>query len=36
MATFDSSKNIAVGQTAELAKKGTTLSEAKEELKKQN
>ena len=36
MATFDSSKNIAVGQTAELAKKGTTLSNAQEELKKQN
>ena len=36
MATFDSSKNIAVGQTAELASKGTTLSEAEKELKKQN
>jgi len=36
MATFDSSKNIAVGQTAELASKGTTLSKAKEELEKQN
>tara|TARA_R110002167_G_scaffold113607_1_gene286818 strand:- start:441 stop:3815 length:3375 start_codon:yes stop_codon:yes gene_type:complete len=36
MATFDSSKNIAVDQTAELAKKGTTLSTAQEELKKQN
>ena len=36
MATFDSSKNIAVGQTTELAKEGTTLSKAKEELEKQN